>query len=89
MAEAYYSDQIVAGLAGVSRQTLKDWARKGRGPVRRRIGERRVGYLASEVDAWLANRPAVAIPKRTEAAPQSSIDQTARAVMPDRTEVAA
>lgn len=56
MSEAIYSDKLVAGLVGVTRRTLKNWARAGFGPTRRKIGPRRVGYLASEVEAFLATR---------------------------------
>lgn len=56
MPDCYYDDKTVAGLSGVSRSTLKKWAAKGYGPMRRKIGPRRVGYLASEVDAWLTQR---------------------------------
>jgi predicted DNA-binding transcriptional regulator AlpA len=59
MSNAIYTDKIVAGLVGVTRRTLKLWASQGYGPARRKIGPRRVGYLASEVDAFLATRPAV------------------------------
>lgn len=68
MSEAFYGDKIVAGLTGVSRSTLKKWAVKGYGPVRRKIGPRRVGYLASEVDAWLAQRAQVPAPESREVA---------------------
>ena len=47
------------GLIGVNRTTLYRWERQGRFPRRRQIGPNRVGYLASEVEAWMRSRPPV------------------------------
>lgn len=66
MPDCYYNDKIVSGLAGVSRGTLKKWAKKGHGPERRKIGPRKVGYLASEVDRWLAERGQATAPAGAE-----------------------
>lgn len=44
----------VEAQTGLSRTTLYDYIRAGRFPAPVRIGSRAVGWVASEVDAWLA-----------------------------------
>lgn len=44
----------VEAQTGLSRSTLYDYIREGRFPAPVRIGTRAVGWLASEVDAWIA-----------------------------------
>ena len=39
---------------GLSRSSIYDAVREGRFPAPVRIGRRAVGWVASEVDAWLA-----------------------------------
>ena len=47
----------ILALTSASRVTLWRWEHKGLFPARRQIGPRRVGWLQSEVDEWLASRP--------------------------------
>jgi prophage regulatory protein len=49
----------VLGLIGVSRPTLHRWEREGRFPPRRQLGPAggAVGWLSSDIDAWLESRP--------------------------------
>lgn len=49
-------DEVTERL-GIGRTTLWRWERDGRFPSRRQLGPSRVGWLESEVDAWLASRP--------------------------------
>jgi len=44
----------VEARSGLSRSTLYDYIKAGRFPPPVRIGIRAVGWLASDVDAWLA-----------------------------------
>jgi prophage regulatory protein len=43
----------VLNVIGVSESTIRCWEQAGRFPRRRRLGERAVGWLASEIAAWL------------------------------------
>lgn len=47
----------VCDLLSVSRVTLWRWERAGNFPKRRKIGPNTVGWLKSEVETWLAERP--------------------------------
>lgn len=47
----------VLELVGIGGTTLWRWERAGRFPRRRQLGPGRVGWLQSEVDAWLKSRP--------------------------------
>ena len=51
----------VAAILGVSRQTLKGWARRGVGPAFSRSGpvRGRVWYQTADVVAWLEQRKQV------------------------------
>ena len=51
-------DEVLERI-GVSNTTL--WRMEGRGdfPARRRISPNRVGWLASEVEAWIQARPTI------------------------------
>lgn len=49
----------VCNLLGVSRTTLWRWRREGMFPQPRRVGPNVVGFLESEVDEWLQDRPVV------------------------------
>ena len=44
-------------LTGLSRTSLWRLERAGLFPPRRRIGRQAVGWLASDIDEWLATRP--------------------------------
>jgi prophage regulatory protein len=46
--------KAVEARSGLSRSTLYDYIRAGRFPAPVRVGSRAVGWVASEVDAWLA-----------------------------------
>ncbi|WP_349568448.1 helix-turn-helix transcriptional regulator [Azotobacter salinestris] len=53
--------QTVCKTLSISRPTLWRWCRDGIFPQSRQIGPRRVGWLASEVQAWLDSRPEVGV----------------------------
>jgi prophage regulatory protein len=55
---------------GISEVTLWRWEQAGTFPRARRLGPRRVGYLESEVSAWIASRPT------TEAKPPVALTTT-------------
>lgn len=46
---------------GVSRSTLWRWVRDGRFPPGVRLGPNAVGWVETEVDAWLESRPVVGV----------------------------
>lgn len=59
------SDQIlrqpsVTAITGLSRSTLWRLERAGQFPARRRLGPQAVGWVQSEVEAWIASRVPVA-----------------------------
>lgn len=41
------------------RTTLWRWEREGRFPKRRQVGPNRIGWLESEIAAWIESRPKV------------------------------
>ena len=46
--------KAVEARTGLSRSTIYDYIRAGRFPAPVRVGDRAVGWVASEVDSWLA-----------------------------------
>jgi len=52
-----WSIKAIIARTGLSRSTVYDYIAQGLFPRQRRLGPRRVGWLASEVRAWIANRP--------------------------------
>jgi prophage regulatory protein len=52
-----WSIRAIIARTGLSRSTIYDYIARGLFPRQRRLGPRRVGWLASEVRAWIANRP--------------------------------
>ncbi len=52
-----WSIKAIMARTGLSRSTVYDYVARGLFPRQRRLGRRRVGWLASEVRAWIANRP--------------------------------
>jgi prophage regulatory protein len=55
--EEFWSLKAVIAKTGLSRSTLYTYIAAGAFPAQRRLGPRRVAWLASEVDAWIASRP--------------------------------
>ena len=49
--------QTITAKTGLARATLYRYIQDGRFPRQRRLGPRRVGWLASEVRVWIATRP--------------------------------
>jgi len=45
-----------AKMLGVSEWTLQNWRTTGAGPPFVRIGERRIGYRRTDIDAWARAR---------------------------------
>jgi len=52
-----WSLRIVIAKTGLSRSSIYDFIARGIFPRQRRLGPRRVAWLASEVCAWIASRP--------------------------------
>lgn len=46
----------VIRIVGASRSTIYSWVANGSFPAPKRLGARRVGWLSSEVDAWVRTR---------------------------------
>jgi predicted DNA-binding transcriptional regulator AlpA len=64
----------------LSDQTIARMEAAGQFPARRSLGRGgRVGYLESEVDAWLRARPAGPLTNRTAAAREAAATPEARA----------
>jgi prophage regulatory protein len=55
--EELWSLRVVMAKTGLSRSTLYTYVAAGAFPAQRRLGPRRVAWLASEVDAWITSRP--------------------------------
>ena len=47
----------VTDMVGVSRVTLWRWCRRGLFVPKRYLGPNSVGFLQSEVEEWISNRP--------------------------------
>jgi prophage regulatory protein len=61
MGERFLRTKEVLELVGYkSVVSLYEAERAGRFPKRRQLGPNRVGWLASEIDAWLKSRPVAA-----------------------------
>lgn len=52
-----WSFKAVVERTGLSRSSIYSHVAQGLFPRQRRLGPRRVGWLASEVRAWIASRP--------------------------------
>ena len=52
-----WSLKAVVAKTGLSRSSIYSYVAQGLFPRQRRLGPRRVGWLASEVRAWIAGRP--------------------------------
>jgi prophage regulatory protein len=52
-----WSLKVVLAKTGLSRSTLYTYISAGMFPTQRRLGPRRVAWLASEVQAWIISRP--------------------------------
>jgi prophage regulatory protein len=49
--------KTVVARTGLSRSSIYSYVEQGLFPRQRRLGPRRVGWLASEVRTWIASRP--------------------------------
>jgi prophage regulatory protein len=52
-----WSFKTVVARTGLSRSSIYSYIAQGLFPRQRRLGLRRVGWLASEVRAWISSRP--------------------------------
>lgn len=50
------NNQQAADYLGLSYRTLPGLRRRGDGPVFVKLGGRRIGYLKTDLDAWVASR---------------------------------
>jgi prophage regulatory protein len=48
----------VKGRTGLSNSTIHAWIKEGRFPAPVALGARAVGWIESEIDAWIADRAA-------------------------------
>jgi prophage regulatory protein len=64
---AVWSPAVVCGITGLHRTTLYRMARSGTFPAPRQLSPGRIGWLSTEVEAWLRARP-VAISARATTA---------------------
>jgi prophage regulatory protein len=55
--EEFWSLKVVRMKTGLSRSTIYAYVAAGAFPMQRRLGPRRIAWLASEVNAWIASRP--------------------------------
>lgn len=51
----------VCKLTGFSKTTIDDLERRGEFPSRRRMSSRACGWLSSEIEAWIRDRPLASI----------------------------
>ena len=52
----FLAEDDVARRLGVSARTLVRWRTTGDGPAFVRLGARRIGYRAGDIEAWAAGR---------------------------------
>jgi prophage regulatory protein len=62
MADRILRQPEVEGRVGLSRTTIWRLERSGDFPPRRRVLSNTIGWLESEVDAWIAGRPVATAP---------------------------
>lgn len=55
--EELWSVRTIVARTGLARSTLYKYVQQGHFPRQRRLGPRRVGWLASEVRSWMGSRP--------------------------------
>lgn len=55
--EELWNLKVVLTKTALSRSTLYSYMAAGTFPTQRRLGPRRVAWLASEVQAWITTRP--------------------------------
>ena len=55
--DEFWSLKVVKAKTGLSRSTVYAYISAGSFPMQRRLGRRRVAWLASEVRAWIMSRP--------------------------------
>lgn len=55
--EELWSVRAIVAKTGLARSTLYKYVQHGHFPRQRRLGPRRVSWLASEVRSWMASRP--------------------------------
>lgn len=60
--DEFWSLKVVVKKTGLSRSTIYAYVASGSFPTQRQLGRRRIAWLASEVQKWIASRPAVPIP---------------------------
>ena len=56
--DRFLSLPIVITMTGVSRSSIYSWMGAERFPKPKKLGPRKVGWLASDVDAWIRSREA-------------------------------
>ncbi|MFM9848038.1 MAG: helix-turn-helix transcriptional regulator [Hyphomicrobiaceae bacterium] len=55
--DEFWSLKVVKAKTGLSRSTVYAYIAAGSFPMQRRLGRRRVAWLASEVRGWIMSRP--------------------------------
>lgn len=55
--DEFWSLKAIVARTGLSRSSIYSYVELGLFPRQRRLGPRRIGWLASEVRAWIASRP--------------------------------
>jgi prophage regulatory protein len=59
----------VRARTGLSDSSIDRREREGAFPRRRRIGPGAVGWIAAEIDEWIASRPPVVRPRKSSTSP--------------------
>jgi prophage regulatory protein len=57
VSDEFWSLKVVQAKTGLSRSTIYAYVAAGCFPPQRRLGPRRIAWLASEVAAWIVTRP--------------------------------
>jgi prophage regulatory protein len=55
-------EQLLQLVPVLSKSTIEEERRQGRFPQPRKLSERRVGWLMSDIEEWLASRPVSDLP---------------------------
>ena len=55
--EELWGLKVVQAKTGLSRSTIYAYIAEGTFPAQRRLGPRRVGWLSTDIAAWISSRP--------------------------------
>lgn len=76
-ADEIWNVRTITAKTGISRSTLYKYVKDGHFPRQRKLGPRRVGWLASDVRSWMAG---LEVPSRPSNDPTAAADGDCRRI---------